>query len=368
MRTLYLVGIHWKVVFTFSATSEGTWRFSRLSPFQRAKDLEKFVIVYRREEQSGTWVIQDQTAGAKGEVVGKPGDIEDGQDPTRPPLGSWTVWHGSFTLTNRKPVCKSLEQDCPFPIEVPFASIHYSEDGSIARLEVKMHSEPIGDEVLEQVLQKFRTVVVNLAQRPEAVLFIRADARNSAVPALHHVRRFLSFVQQHGTEFVLIGRGTAIVLRPRGILGHALLSVLRFVQRFFPSPWPESTVSTMEEAEEFLVRLTADAKAELAAQEVAEAEFELPEAQEAASFAAEDASAAADLATPAAPAVQPAPAPAPATTTAPPRAAPTGAAPTPARPARRQARASARTPSRGRGTPRPRRPPTPPAALLMQGR
>mmetsp|Transcript_8631 Transcript_8631/g.26588 ORF Transcript_8631/g.26588 Transcript_8631/m.26588 type:complete len:364 (+) Transcript_8631:76-1167(+) len=316
MRTLYLVGIHWKVVFTFSATSEGTWRFSRLSPFQRAKDLEKFVIVYRREEQSGTWVIQDQTAGAKGEVVGKPGDIEDGQDPTRPPLGSWTVWHGSFTLTNRKPVCKSLEQDCPFPIEVPFASIHYSEDGSIARLEVKMHSEPIGDEVLEQVLQKFRTVVVNLAQRPEAVLFIRADARNSAVPALHHVRRFLSFVQENGTEFVLVGRGAAFVLKPRGILGNALLSVLQLVQRLFPSPWPERTVSSMEEAEEFLSCLAAEAKAELAAQEDTQAEFELSRAPEVPPEPASDAVVAVAAEAPAAPAAPEVPAAQPATVAA----------------------------------------------------
>merc|ERR1719223_391776 len=118
-----------------------------------------------------------------------------------------------------------------------------------------MNSTPITDESLEDVLQRFRALLQNLAQRPTMVLVIRSDARVAAVPAWRHVRRFLGFIQENGSEFVLVGRGSVIVLG-RGVLASALLGMIRMVQRLLPAPWPESTVNTMEEAQAFLSEIT----------------------------------------------------------------------------------------------------------------
>jgi len=175
-------------------------------------------------------------------------------------------------LTNCKPRHMLLNFSTHFPLQVPFATLQYHEENCIARLEVTMHNEPISDDTFEYVLSRLKGLIQNLAQRPEMILFIRSDARDSALPATRHIKRFLSFVQDNGSEFVLVGRGTAIVLRSRGLIGSSLAAVVRFVQRFFPSPWPETTVSTMEEAEEFLSGLAADARAEFAAQAALELE------------------------------------------------------------------------------------------------
>jgi len=267
MKNVYFVCDRDKIVFTFTAVGDGTWRFSRLSPFQRGRELDKFVLLYRVEEQPGAWVVQDRTSGNRGEIIGRcRGSLGEGVHVSnRPFLGPWFLWGCPFTLTAEMPrrPAAAARQEIPFPLEVPFATVQYAEEGSIARLEVTMKGAPIADECLEMVLKRFRELLRNLAGRPEMVLLIRSDARNSAVPSVRHIRRFLSFVQEHGSEFVLVGRGTAIVLRPRGILGSTLLALLRVVQRLLPTPWPESVVSSMEEAEAFLSQLGAEAKAEV---------------------------------------------------------------------------------------------------------
>uniref|UniRef100_A0A7S0ALF4 Uncharacterized protein n=1 Tax=Pyrodinium bahamense TaxID=73915 RepID=A0A7S0ALF4_9DINO len=268
MSNLYFVCDRDKIVFTFSAVGDGSWRFSRLSRFHKAKGLEHFVLLHdaARGSPNGPWVVQDQSA--KGEIIGEPSSRAlEGWVPGRgPPLGPWLLWGSSFTLADCTPRRRPLVPDPPFPIEVPFATLNYFEQGTVARLEVTMHSAPITDDVLEQVLWRLKAVLRSLAQRPEMVLLIRSDARDAAMPAVRHVKRFLRFVQENGSEFVLVGRGNAMVLRAGGLLAASLLALLRLVQRLFPAPWPEATVTSMEAAEEFLVGLTAEAKAEAAAQ------------------------------------------------------------------------------------------------------
>eukprot|EP00408_Alexandrium_pacificum_P023815 CAMPEP_0171189850 /NCGR_PEP_ID=MMETSP0790-20130122/18558_1 /TAXON_ID=2925 /ORGANISM="Alexandrium catenella, Strain OF101" /LENGTH=410 /DNA_ID=CAMNT_0011654973 /DNA_START=60 /DNA_END=1288 /DNA_ORIENTATION=+ len=259
--SLYFVCNHDKIVFTFSPAEEGEWRFSRLSLFQKNKGLERFVLLYRTVEQTDGWIVMDQTH-SKGEVVGRPcKELADSQQPEGPQLSGCPPMHPGLVI------------DRAFPLEVPFATVNYSEEGPVARLEVTMHNVPIVDEVLEQVLARLASLLQNLAQRPEMVLFIRSDARNSAVPAVRHIKRFLGFVQENGSEFVLVGRGHAIVLSPKGIFGNTLVSILRLVQRLFPAPWPESTVPTMEAAEEFVAEL---ARRELTQQRAASVGKEAP--------------------------------------------------------------------------------------------
>ncbi|CAJ1330315.1 unnamed protein product, partial [Effrenium voratum] len=73
------------------------------------------------------------------------------------------------------------------------------------------------------------------------------------MPAMRHVRKFLSFIQKEvGTECVLVGRGSAIVLVPSTLLGRAVLRLVQFVQRMLPAPYPQAIVANLEEADKFL--------------------------------------------------------------------------------------------------------------------
>lgn len=264
-RRLFFVSFYSKIVFTYSAEGDGTWRFSRLSACQRPKNV--FVLVYRPAENKvgdktvevDGWVIQDRTPTLTGserrELIGCPaGSIQNlEQNSAFPLLGPWTIWGSFFELTDRMPEHAPL--DFPPAADLPFLGIEYSEDGNIARLDIEVRSAAIEDESFEQVLRIFHIVLENLAQRPRMVLLIRADARNAAVPAMRHIRRYLAFIQENGSEFILVGRGNAIVLKPRTVLGMTLVSIVRMVQKLFPPPWPEVILPTMEQGEAFLADL-----------------------------------------------------------------------------------------------------------------
>jgi len=252
MGDLYFIELPSKIVFVYSPCENCTWRLSRISPCQRAKLVWKILCLPPKEDENiGTWVLQDQSPGAKNTVIGRPTHAaQDTATESFPPLGSWRVGGFAFTLTNCMP---DYPPPDPFPqVEVPFASLRYSEDGNIARLDTKMTSTPIEDDTLEDLLAKIQELVKNLGRRPKMVLMLRSDAQDAAVPSVKHIRRFLRFIEENGPELFLVGRGSAIILKPTGIVGHMLVSVIRMVQRMLPPPWPEVIVPTADDAEAFL--------------------------------------------------------------------------------------------------------------------
>jgi len=248
-----------RIVFTFSPGAHGTWYFSRVSSFHLDNGKDKFVM---RQEPDGSdsWVLENQTGG-KAEVFGTPKEPGACKDASTPPLGKWKVWGCQFTLTNEMPTYKPVKSPCHF--EVPFASLHYHEKDRVAYMEFTMKAVPISDDDLEAILAEMRRLLKNLARRPDMVLMMRSDGRQTPErPALAHIRRFLNFVQQDvGTECVLAGRGSAIVLVPSGLLGRALLGIVEFVQRILPAPYPQAIVSTTEEADAFLEELAVQSRA-----------------------------------------------------------------------------------------------------------
>jgi hypothetical protein len=137
-------------------------------------------------------------------------------------------------------------------MDVPFATLRYSETGNIARLDTKVNNTVITDEALEDLLRKLANVARNLATRPAMILLLHSDGNDAAMPSFSQIRRFLAWIQENGPELFLIGRGSAIVLKPRGVIGYALVNIVRMVQRMLPPPWPEVIVNTSEEAEAFL--------------------------------------------------------------------------------------------------------------------
>lgn len=238
------------LVFIYSRSDDGTWNCSRMPSTCK----QKFALVFGLKEHTDSWVVQDKSPGKNDEIMGYPDKTIQVQDPNQPPLGPWVIWGGRFTVTDRRPEHAPIET--PLEVEVPCAKVVYSEEGTIGRLEVVLHSVAIADEDLEQLLNGVRRVIVNLARRPPMVLFIRSDGRQALVPALRHIRRVLSFIGENGTELVLVGRGHAIVLNP-GILGSVLVNLVRWVQRLLPSPWKEVIVPSMEAGDAFLAEMAA---------------------------------------------------------------------------------------------------------------
>lgn len=251
---IYFVEDACKSVFTYTPAGDGTFRFTRLSPCQQPKYV--FVFFRRSHDEEKGWALQDRTPGQRMEIIGTPCTTEDTRNP---PIGPWRVRGHGFTLTYAMPDPPPLS-DAPLSLEVPFASMRFAEAGFVARLEVAMKEAPITDEALEVALDRLRSILRNLAQRPQMVLFISADARSSAVPAVRHIRRYLEFIKENGVEFVLVGRGCAIVLRPQSFLGQTLIGIYKMVQRLLPSPWEERVVSSPEAAEAFLGKLAVQYK------------------------------------------------------------------------------------------------------------
>eukprot|EP00929_Paragymnodinium_shiwhaense_P116133 TRINITY_DN8540_c0_g1_i1.p1 TRINITY_DN8540_c0_g1~~TRINITY_DN8540_c0_g1_i1.p1 ORF type:complete len:442 (+),score=118.67 TRINITY_DN8540_c0_g1_i1:130-1455(+) len=255
MRLLYFVDDRSKIVFTYEAVGDGSWVFSRVADCHKAQS--SFHLLYKRNEEKpeeSSWQLQDRTPTALGsrrdECFGTPVETSN-QEPSRPPLGRWKVWNAAFILTDEEPQFPPLNRN-PFVFEVDFAKMSYYETGNVANLDISLLSTPITDEEFKKALFRFRQILLNLARRPKMILMIRSDGRIAAMPSMRHIREYMAFIQENGSEFVLVGRGHAIVLSPRSVLGMAILNLVKMVQRMFPPPWEEKIVAAQEEATAFL--------------------------------------------------------------------------------------------------------------------
>lgn len=247
MSDLYVVAPD-RIVFIFSACADGTWKFSRLSPHHK----QKFVMVYGEKHYEQSWVVQDQSPGQRGVLFGFP-DTPTAQDRSRPPVGSWKIWGVQFHVTNRMPSYGAIAS--PFELKLPFGTMRYTEAANVGRLDVELTSGAITDDDLERGLNQFKKVIYNLARRPRMVLLLCSDGRTAAIPSWRHIRRLLAFIDENGTELVLVGRGHAIILQP-GIIGSLLIGTVKMVQKMVPPPWLEVIVGSHEEAETFLAKLS----------------------------------------------------------------------------------------------------------------
>lgn len=252
MSVLYLICDLDGVVFTFTSADAETWQFSRLSQFHHDNGKDHFVLRQASEGNTSRWVLENQSGQAT--IFGTPKYSGNGppfRGKPSPPRGMWTVWGCPFVLSDTMPQKDAIPS--PFTFEVPFAKMHFREEGRLGYLDIDVFNAAIEDESLDEILQALRKVLVNLAQRPEMVLLLRTDARSAPMPSMRHVRKFLAFIQKEvGTECVLVGRGSAIVLVPSTFLGMAVLRLVQLVQRMLPAPYPQAIVASLEEADEFL--------------------------------------------------------------------------------------------------------------------
>lgn len=155
-------------------------------------------------------------------------------------------------LTSTLPTCPPL--DNPMSIEEPFLRLTLTRQGPASRLEVKMLNRPITDEGLDNIMVWAKTLLIELARRPEMTMMVVTDMTEAGVPAMRHVKRFMAWAKENGDLMNFSIRGNAIVLKPSGFVGHALVNIIKMVQRLLQATWPETLVPTVEEADKFLAQ------------------------------------------------------------------------------------------------------------------
>lgn len=249
MPDFYLVRCSDGVVSTFSEQGPGKWLMSRLPPAM----LPKFRHVLHCGAKG--WMVQDQSPGLhSGGCIAVPDTENVHQDSSQPPVGSWRSTDGrtEFTLTQIRPMCPAL--DSQMSIEVPGIRLTFTRLRPASRLDIKFFNRPITDGCLDKLLVWGKSLLVELGRRPEMTVMIITDLTEASVPAMRHVKRFMAWAKENGEIMNLPIRGNAIVLRPGGFVGQALVSIIKMIQRILQAAWPETLVPTREEADSFLAQ------------------------------------------------------------------------------------------------------------------
>lgn len=250
MSELYLVHEDGRVQ-VYSRSAEGRWLMTRMPPHQIGK-----ICIEMCHGPKGWQVKEDNVKIVSTRPLAE-------QDPKQPPLGPWRgsekekpggAWHGNWTLRDSKPDSPPLNP--VKPVVTPFLSVHCNYDeASCARVDVVFHNKPIVDKQLEEIFTTLKAAVEDMAKRPEMTMIMHVSLQDACVPSMRHVHRLIKFSNQIGDLLFLIGRGNAIVLKPSGFFGSALVGIIRMIQAAAPPPWPETIVPTSEEAEAFLKKL-----------------------------------------------------------------------------------------------------------------
>jgi len=258
MQDLYLIRRSDESVWVYSPCGQNRWQLSRLSAVQLTK--VKHVLCHGPKG----WSVQDQSPGKHGGssclivpaggqgVTPQSGTLAD----STPPMGLWRSSDGKceYTLSDSFPHCPPLE--LPFVVEEPFITVRFLEASSVSRLEIKFTNKALTDDGMERVFAKLTDMLLNLAKRPETSMYIVCDLRDAAVPGMRHVRRFMAFAHERGDIMDLFIRGNAIILKPSGFVGSALVHIIKMLQKVLQAAWPETIAPNEEEGNKFLAQLS----------------------------------------------------------------------------------------------------------------
>lgn len=257
MPNLYLIRRSDEAVWVYSRCGPGKWQLSRMATSQSSK----VKLVLLRGPKG--WMVQDQSPGKMGgsscyavPVGGagtnpQSGTLADGS----PPLGLWQSPDGKceYTLSDSYPRHSPLQS--PIVLQEPFVTVTITETASKSRLDVKFANQSITDDGLDRLFSKLGDVLVNLARRPDTTMVITCDLREASVPGMRHVRKFMAFAKDKGDIMDLFIRGNAMILKPTGFVGNAIVNVVKMLQRVLQAAWPETIVPGEEEATRFLETL-----------------------------------------------------------------------------------------------------------------
>jgi len=246
MSTLYLVHQKDGQVMIFTGLGDHTWQMTRLPSQQLAK--VRMIMSFGRHG----WQIKE--GGVKIQASMPLAE----QDPECPPLGAWhgiasgIAWAGDWVLQVEAPQLPPLELP-PSICKKSFSLDAVALEDHVVRVDLTIHREPLTDEDVELCFGAMQRGVQEFAKRPEKTLLLSFSLQDASIPAMRHVKRLVALSHDMGHLLLLVARGSAIILRPHGFLGTAMVAIVRFVQNHAAAPWPETIVPSMVEAEAFLL-------------------------------------------------------------------------------------------------------------------
>eukprot|EP00434_Breviolum_minutum_P008352 symbB.v1.2.007371.t1/scaffold449.1/size202926/1 len=241
MSTLYLVHQKDGQVMIFTGLGDHTWQMTRLPSQQLAK--VRMIMSFGRHG----WQIKE--GGVKIQASMPLAE----QDPECPPLGAWhgiasgIAWAGDWVLQVEAPQLPPLELP-PSICKKSFSLDAVALEDHVVRVDLTIHREPLTDEDVELCFGAMQRGVQEFAKRPEKTLLLSFSLQDASIPAMRHVKRLVALSHDMGHLLLLVARGSAIILRPHGFLGTAMVAIVRFVQNHAAAPWPETIVPSMVEA------------------------------------------------------------------------------------------------------------------------
>jgi hypothetical protein len=271
MSDLFLVRRPTDAVLLLRPLGNGTWDFCRRPPVERkkAKNTLRF--------GADGWALVDDTSGQPGAILYRPVDGATTQDADRPPLGPWRRMPPSkgesgeeCTLTDAEPAYTKIGD--PNMLQAPFADISVADTGDIVRIEAALKRTPVTDDSFDILLKRFKELILGLVRRPRVILMLHLSMQDAAVPSMRHVKQFMNFVGENSWVIGMLVRGVAIVLKPQGYSGYALLNIVKMVLRLLPAPWQTGILPTNEEGRAFLDGLV-PGEAQVLARKVAPCNF-----------------------------------------------------------------------------------------------
>jgi len=244
MGDLFLVRESDGACFIFTHNGDRTWLASRVPPIYASKDNNKICYTNRG------WVMQDKGMfGAYSKMLPDPGEK---QKRSFPPLCTWHNADGTtpHKLTDAEPIIEDAEVD--ETIRFPFITVSVTGNGFIYRMEVEIFCEEVTPDAFDQMLAEVKVVLQRISKRPRSSLFVMSRVTNPPTLGMRLVNRFISWAGDVGPLLYVTMRGHAIILDPKSVPGKAFMSIISFVQRVLPPPWPDIITPSVEIGEEFL--------------------------------------------------------------------------------------------------------------------
>mmetsp|Transcript_38573 Transcript_38573/g.98519 ORF Transcript_38573/g.98519 Transcript_38573/m.98519 type:complete len:337 (-) Transcript_38573:223-1233(-) len=234
--------------------ADGTWDSCRRPQGHRKQ--AKHTLRYGPDG----WVLMDDTSGT---ILYRPA-VGASQEKERPPLGPWRsvpvgkASEEECTLTDVEPIGEKMN---PNALQAPFADFVISDIDDVVTIEVTLKKTPITEPEFQTLLEQFRPMLVEMGKRPRVVLKFALSMNGAPAPSMRIVKQYMKFAGEHTPLIDLETRGFAVVLKPEGFVGYAVLKIVKMVISVFQPPWELAIVPTMEEGRAFIDKVAvAEAK------------------------------------------------------------------------------------------------------------
>jgi len=233
--------------FVFSPIDQNRWRASRVPQLKKESECRDVLL----QTPSGDWVVEERGPKAGPDSSWRrlvPSEaVANGS-----PLGVYKRPDDGSTFQMRD-ISSASSFASPTVIKKDFVTVIFESVGDVWKMENTFHNVTVTDAKLGELLAEVKDVLMALARRPYCVLFIYTSAQNAAVAGMTQIKQFMNWIHNEAGIFMYtLCRGHAIILKPTGYFGMAVLNLIKMVQRLMPPPWPDAIVPSADAAVEFM--------------------------------------------------------------------------------------------------------------------